>query len=232
MSNGLLVELLRSPATGPDSEPNFVSRLPEGVLETLLAGAEPSSYGQGDVIARPFSDLRPSIVLTGRIRLYVEAWDGRQATIGYQARGGSIGLPHLYADEISVGVEAVTESSLIQLDRSVLERLINSDPRVNTAVLSVLASRVASTTRQLRHFAFGSARQRLAGQLLQLAQPDGTGKKVVPLTQQELADTVGTVREHVSRLLREFRDTGLVATSRSWLEIVDEEGLQAESRIG
>ena len=232
MSNGPLVDLLRNQATGPEAEHTFAAMLPEAVLDTLLTGAEPTSYGQGDVITRPFSPQRPSIVLTGCVRIYVEAWDGRQATIGYQGRGGSIGLPDLFARDIPVGAQAVTELTLLQLDRGLLERLMASDQKVNRAVMTALASRVAAATRQLRHFAFGSARQRLAGQLLQLAQLDSSGRRVVPLTQQELADTVGTVREHVSRLLREFRDEGLVATSRSWVKIVDEERLHAESRIG
>jgi CRP/FNR family transcriptional regulator len=206
--------------------------LPEAALDTLLSGAEPTSYGQSDVIARPFSPMRPSIVLTGRVRFYVEAWDGRQATLGYQGRGGSLGMPHLFARDIPIGAQAVTESTLLLLDRTVLERLMASDMKVGLAVMSVLSSRLGTATRQLRHFAFGSARQRLAGQLLQLSQSNGAGRKVVPLTQQELADTVGTVREHVSRLLRDFREAGLVVTSRSWVEIVDEDGLQAESRIG
>lgn len=71
-------------------------------------------------------------------------------------------------------------------------------------------------------------RERVARQLLDIAietrSPVGL---VAPLTQQDLADSVGTVREVVARVLREFRDEGLVHTEPSRIVITDPDGLAA-----
>jgi CRP/FNR family transcriptional regulator len=52
---------------------------------------------------------------------------------------------------------------------------------------------------------------------------------VARVGQQDLADAVGSVREHIARLLREFRRLGLVSTSRSSVAILDQAALQAEA---
>lgn len=49
------------------------------------------------------------------------------------------------------------------------------------------------------------------------------------MTQDELADVVGSVREVVSRALKDFRAQGLIGISNSWIIIVDEKRLREES---
>jgi CRP/FNR family transcriptional regulator len=69
-------------------------------------------------------------------------------------------------------------------------------------------------------------RQPLPGQVLDLAgeRQRGAGR-FAPVSQQELADAVGTVREVVARALRELRDAGLVETTRGGVLVVDPAGL-------
>jgi CRP/FNR family transcriptional regulator len=54
-----------------------------------------------------------------------------------------------------------------------------------------------------------------------------TGVLVAPITQQGLADCVGTVREVVARVLRDFRTEGLVSTAEGRIDILDPNGLAA-----
>ena len=65
-------------------------------------------------------------------------------------------------------------------------------------------------------------RERVAGHLLDLAHPtDEPQRLTVPVTQQQLADGVGTVREVVARVLRELRSEGIVTTSAGSIVILD-----------
>jgi CRP/FNR family transcriptional regulator len=54
---------------------------------------------------------------------------------------------------------------------------------------------------------------------------------VARVGQQDLADAVGSVREHVARVLREFRRLGMVSTTRASVVILDAAALQAEAAL-
>jgi PAS domain S-box-containing protein len=70
--------------------------------------------------------------------------------------------------------------------------------------------------------AFGTMRERVAHHLVALAEDEpGAVAPVITMTQQRLADCVGTVREVIARTLREFRAEGLVATVGGRVEVLD-----------
>jgi CRP/FNR family transcriptional regulator len=76
---------------------------------------------------------------------------------------------------------------------------------------------------------FGSVTQRLARLLLDTSQQAGADVFDLPLTHQELASRLGTVREVVSRNLARFRAEGLVQIQGHQLRIVDRESLAREA---
>ena len=78
--------------------------------------------------------------------------------------------------------------------------------------------------------AFGSVRQRVAAHLLDLAsaQQQPRGRLVARVSQQELADAAGSVREVVARALRDLRVAGIVATAADSIVILDPAQLYAE----
>ena len=78
---------------------------------------------------------------------------------------------------------------------------------------------------------FGSVRQRVAAHLLDLAsaQQRPGGQLMARVSQQELADAVGSVREVVARVLREFRRDRLVATAPDRIHVLDPAGLHTQS---
>jgi CRP/FNR family cyclic AMP-dependent transcriptional regulator len=103
--------------------------------------------------------------------------------------------------------------------------------RVAWAVAEELNRRLYDTLQQTAVNAFGSVRQRVAAQLLDLAsaQQRPEGRLVAQVSQRELADAVGSVREVVARVLREFRLAGLVATAPDSVLILDAARLHRES---
>ncbi|MDH4335372.1 MAG: helix-turn-helix domain-containing protein, partial [Chloroflexota bacterium] len=71
-------------------------------------------------------------------------------------------------------------------------------------------------------------RERVGGHLLDLAEVDPiTGVITAGVTQQQLADSVGSVREVVARVLRELRDEGIVTTSHGAITILNLSALAA-----
>jgi len=104
------------------------------------------------------------------------------------------------------------------------------DPRVAWAVAEELNRRLYGVLEQTAVNVFGSVRQRVAVHLLDLAsdrqRPQGALAKV---SQQDLADAVGSVREVVARTLRDLRIAGIVATEADHIVILDAARLYAEA---
>jgi len=189
------------------------------------------TFERGAIILRPGVVNRPAIVTAGRLRLFVQDGDGRQATVSYVGPGDAVGVAHHFDRDIQLTVQALSEAQLLHFDGAVLDDLMGRDPRVAHAVAALLADRIAACTLQMRYQVFGSARLRLASHLLTLAEPDASGRLVARIGQQELADAVGSVREHVARVLRQFRRLGMVATTRNSVVILDPPALQAEAAL-
>jgi CRP/FNR family transcriptional regulator len=102
---------------------------------------------------------------------------------------------------------------------------------VSWAIAGELNRRLYDTLEQTAVNAFGSVRQRVAAHLLDLAsaQQAPAGRLAAHVSQQELADAVGSVREVVARVVRDLRVAGVLATSADRIVILDATRLYAES---
>jgi CRP/FNR family transcriptional regulator, cyclic AMP receptor protein len=80
---------------------------------------------------------------------------------------------------------------------------------------------------------FGSVRQRLSRQLLDLATArQRDAQLVAEVSQQELADAVGTAREVVARTLHDLRAAGLIQTSRRGIVLLDPDRIELAASTG
>ena len=104
--------------------------------------------------------------------------------------------------------------------------MLREDPEVGLVLAQFLAENVDAESRILGAHVFGDARQRIARQLLALAQRDPDDRLVVRVTHQQLADATGTVREHASRIVKDMRRRRLLHTARGTIEVLDEPALR------
>jgi CRP/FNR family transcriptional regulator len=123
----------------------------------------------------------------------------------------------------NVRVQTITDSGLFSIDGRRLTDAARRDARVAWALAEELNRRLYDTLQQTAINTFGSVKQRVAVALLDLAsaQQRPQDRLVAQVSQQELADAVGSVREVVARALRDFRLAGLVATGPDSVLIVD-----------
>lgn len=169
---------------------------------------------------------RAGIILEGLAQFFITSDDARQITVRYVRPGGILGniLP-VSGDRATVGVAAITDCRILEIEVDQLLEMIKADGEVAVVVLEILHRRLENLYAVVTSSAFGTVRERIAGQLLDLAGPDASGAIVVEITQQELADSVGTVREVAARALRELRRDGLVTTDDGRIVVVDPAGL-------
>ena len=202
---------------------SFLSRLPPEVSGRLRAEAERSDFPAGTVLYRPGDRPYAALVVRGLIRVYMASPEGRQVTVRYARPGDVLGIAVLVGGPANVGVQTVQPSSLLRISTQTLLGAAHRDPRVAWALAEELNRRLYEALEQTAVNAFGSVRQRVSAHLLDLAatQQNPQEPLVVRVSQQELADAVGSVREVVARVLRDLRLAGIVATSGDAVRIVD-----------
>lgn len=210
---------------------SFLGRLPPEVVERLRSEGERADYPAGTTIYRAGSDPRTMLVVRGLIRVYMTSPEGRQVTVRYARAADVLGIAVLVGGPANVSVQAVAESSLFRISSRALTGAAQRDARVAWAMAEELNRRLYETLQQTAVNAFGSVRQRVAVHLLDLAssQLHPSGGMVARVSQQELADAVGSVREVVARVLRDLRVAGILTTSSDSVLILDAARLHSES---
>jgi len=210
---------------------SFLGTLPPELVDELLAEGERTDYPAGTTIYREGEAPRAVLVIEGLLRVYMSSAEGRQVTVRYARGADVLGIAVLVGGPVNVAVQALAPCSLFRINAWTLLEAARQDARVAWAVAEELNRRLYDTLQQTAINAFGLVRQRLAAHLLDLAsaQQHPEGRLVAHVSQQELADAVGSVREVVARVLREFRLAGLVATAPDSVVIGDAARLHSES---
>lgn len=209
---------------------SHLRELPAEVLDDLLADAVRVTIAAGSVRHRE-GDRAPhlELVISGLVRAYVTAPDGRTMTVRYCRPGALLGMMSLFTPGFTLPgtVQALVDAELLVLSPAVARRAAAHDIRVTRAFLGEQSERAMGFLYELPGSAFATVRQRVARHLLDLAS-EGGPELVVRVSQHQLAEAVGTVREVVVRVLREMRLEGVVRTERDRIVIVDPGRLIAE----
>jgi len=209
---------------------SFLGSLPSSTLETLLADAIRLDIPAGTVAYRDWEAPRIAVIVNGLLRVYIASSSGRQRTLRYARAGEVVGAPVAVGGPVGVSVQALLDTTTLVLNVSALQALGQTDARFAWAIAQEITVRLFEVIETFAGNAFGSVRQRIARHLLDLAAEQQRGSVLLArITQQELADATGTVREVVARELRHFRDRRLVDTSRNGIVLLDPTGLQQEA---
>lgn len=159
------------------------------------------------------------LIIKGAIRLQMSSISGNEIVL-YRLKGGDV-CPLSLACLFGSGrydSEAIAEedSHVLLLAACTAERLIDEDPIFRRYVLESYGNRMQTLMGVIEEVAFGRVSQRLAERLLSI-QRDGA----VHATHQSLAAELGTAREVISRLLKDFERKGLVQLERGKVELID-----------
>jgi len=207
--------------------------LPADLRASLCTRARTIEIPAGDTRRREGDDHEHlDIVADGIARVYVSAPDGRTMTVRYCHAGAIVGAISLYSRPfwMPATIECLVDTRLLALDPSLVRDLADRDPRVARVLLVELSERVTGFIAEISAGAFATVRQRLARHLLDLAGVGSMHRSLVaPVSQRDLADAAGTSREVVVRVLRDFREAGLVKTGRSGIRIIDPVRLVGET---
>ena len=211
---------------------SFLSQLPETALAQLLDGASVESVPAGTTTYRAGGEPRVSLIVSGLLRTFLVGPDGRQVTIRYAREGDVFGVATLFGGPAPLHAQALTDSVRLRMDRERLLELAHADTRVALSLAAELTATAHALWQEIAATAFATVPQRVARHLLEIAARDqGTDGRtlVAKVSQQELADLAGSVREVVARALRELRDDNVVSVSRGGIAVLDANALASRA---
>ena len=173
---------------------------------------------------------RIHIIKKGRVRVYRMTPDGKQLTLDIHEKGTILGdmellgqdrLPEAYA-------EAIDEGVICTITPDELRKLIERYPTIGVNIIRHLSRRLQAAEREIEAMAYQRVDQRLARKLIDLGQRFGVKTErgtliEARLTQQELAEMIGTTRETLAHTLADFRRRGLLDTAHHQVVIRDAE---------
>jgi CRP/FNR family transcriptional regulator, cyclic AMP receptor protein len=175
--------------------------------------AKETFFCQGDAADSVF------YIQKGRARLTVVSQNGKEATItllsatdfvGEESLAGIVGLRLATAT-------AVAPCTALKIGRDEMVRVMHDEPSFADIFLKFLLARSMQTQADLVDQLFNSSEKRLARILLVMAEFGRPGEPEIfipPITQQTLADMIGTTRSRVSFFMNRFRKLGFISYNR------------------
>ena len=209
---------------GREFEPaTFLATIGEGRRNLTFAKSQ-GIFAQGDPADAVF------YIQKGKVKLTVVSKTGREATIGILTEGDFFGEGALAGRTVRMGsAAAMTDCEILRIDKKAMMNALHREHAFSDLFVAHLLARNIRYEEDLVDQLFNSSEKRLARILLLLAHfgKEGVPETVVPkISQESLAEMVGTTRSRVSFFMNRFRKLGFVDYSGG-----PEGGLQVHSSL-
>ncbi|WP_426613824.1 Crp/Fnr family transcriptional regulator [Bradyrhizobium sp. McL0616] len=184
-------------------------------LNTVDGGRTVATYRKDQKV---FSQGDPAdsvfFIQRGRVKVYVVSDEGKEAVVALQGNGDFFGEGCLTGQPLRLAsVSAITESVILRLDKAAMVRILQTEPKFSEMFMSFLLARNARVEEDLVDQLFNSSEKRLARLLLLMANFGKEGKPmpvIAKISQETLAEMVGTTRSRVSTFMNKFRKLGFI----------------------
>jgi CRP-like cAMP-binding protein len=206
-----------------DEAIDFLSLLSDVNRRRVLEGSTNAAYPAGSIAFHPEGPDRSFVLDRGLARTFASVPDGRQATVTFIHERELAGAATIASHPPRVHIQVVVDSTLTILDLEKVRSVMASENEVCTALTVHLAARVRSAFRLISVRSLGNIRERVAYDLLDRACQSQlvVGRLEVAATHADLALSIGSSREVVSRALRDLRAAGIVETAPGRVRVTD-----------
>jgi CRP/FNR family transcriptional regulator, cyclic AMP receptor protein len=153
-------------------------------------------------------------VQEGRVKLTVVSEQGKEAVVAVLGRQDFFGEGCLTGQRLRIATAtAATDSVIVHIKKATITALIHEEPAFSELFIAHLLSRTVRVEADLVDQLFNSSEKRLARLLLLLANFGKEGKPeaiIAKISQETLAEMIGTTRSRVSFFMNKFRRLGLI----------------------
>jgi len=220
------------PPTALDTIALFAD-LPEPERSALAQTLHRRRYAKGQVIVEEQGEGGALFVIeSGRVKVSLAGADGREITLATLAGGDFFGeMAVLDGQPRSATCTALDDTTLLVGSREAFRTTLEANPQMAINLLSIMSRRLRLANDLIESLSFLDVQGRVARMLLEAAERDGeetTEGVAIPLpyTRQELANLVGTSRETLTRVLKNFERLGYLKLQRRRALIVNEPRLR------
>lgn len=213
------------------SELHLFADVPVAALQALDAVAREVHYRDGQVVmVEGDGDAPVFFVCEGSVRVFHTNVDGREQTIIHLKIEDVFNMPTAFArqNHAPATVIAVGDVKLLEISQDDFRRVVSRNAEIALAVLRDLSEKLRHFVDLTHDLSLRSVRARLARFLLKNSRPSNSMPR---RTHEEIATQIGTAREVVSRIMRNFNKAGFIKTERQQILILNPSALENEAEI-
>ncbi|RJG41532.1 Crp/Fnr family transcriptional regulator [Mesorhizobium sp. DCY119] len=188
---------------------------PMTFLAKADGGRSIAKYQAGEVVFLQ-GDAADSVfyIMAGKLKVTVGSAQGKEAVVAILDQGSFCGEGVLAGQPRRMAtVTTVTESEIMRIEKKAIIRVIHEEPAFSEMFISHLLARAIRVEEDLVDQLFNSSEKRLARALLLLANFGKEGKPeaiIGKVSQETLAEMIGTTRSRVSHFMNKFRRLGFI----------------------
>jgi len=184
-------------------------------LNTVEGGRTVSNYRKNQKV---FSQGDPGdavfYIQEGKVKVCVVSEQGKEAVVALHGNGEFFGESCLNGHPLRVAtVATMTECTIMRIDKAAIVKVLHDEPKFSEMFMAYLLSRNARVEEDLVDQLFNSSEKRLARVLLLMANFGNEGKPqpvIAKISQETLAEMIGTTRSRVSLFMNKFRKLGFI----------------------
>jgi CRP/FNR family transcriptional regulator, cyclic AMP receptor protein len=188
---------------------------PKAFLATVSHGRTITKYAKDSVV---FAQAGPAdavyYIQKGRIKIVVESEQGKEAVVAILGQDEFFGEGCLIGQPLRLATaKAMAESEVMRVGKAEMIRVLHAEPAFGELFTAHLLIRNSRVEADLVDQLFNSSEKRLARALLMLANfgKEGAPQPITtPISQETLAEIIGTTRPRVSFFMNKFRKLGFI----------------------
>jgi len=218
-----LIEVSNFKKTKTLSKNPYFDELKDDILKDIAAHTQLREYERGDVLFWEGDKCGGlHIVESGSVKLYRISPQGRQYIIAVLTEGATCNeVPAFDGGNNPVNVEALETTLVWVVDAKILLELVRSNPDFALKVLGKFGQNLRNLVGKVSEMAFYQVTNRLARLIMEMPEEPRP-----PWTQEQLAARLGTVREVVSRSLKELEKSGAIRMEDRRILVADNDIMQ------
>ena len=188
---------------------------PQEFLATVNRGHSVSDLRREEMVFRQSAPADAVFYIQkGKIKIVVASKQGKEAVVGILGPGEFFGEGCLIGQPLRLATaKAMTDSQVVRVSKAEMLRVLHAEPTFAELFMTHLLTRNTRVEEDLVDQLFNSSEKRLARTLLLLAnfgKEGGPQPITTPISQETLAEIIGTTRPRVSHFMNKFRKLGFI----------------------
>lgn len=188
---------------------------PKAFLATVSRGRTVAQHRKNSVIYRQTMPADAVFyVMQGRVKMVVTSTQGKEAVVGIMGPGEFFGEGCLIGQPLRLATaKALVECEVMRVGKTEMIRVLHEEPTFGELFMKHLLTRNSRVEEDLVDQLFNSSEKRLARTLLLLAnfgKEGGPQPITTKISQETLAEIIGTTRPRVSHFMNKFRKLGFI----------------------